>query len=113
MEEISYEVVRSKDVIGKSVFGNDNENLGKIEEVVLDKNGGQVRYVVLSFGGFLGIGDTLYAMPWKSISYDTEKDGFRLMFNKEKLRSAPGFSKEQWPNFADDSFNKNISNYYF
>lgn len=113
MEDVSCEVVKSKDVIGKKVFGNDNENLGKIEEVVLDKIGGQVRYVVLSFGGFLGLGDTLYAMPWKSISYDSEKDGFRLMFNKEKLRAAPSFSKDHWPNFADDTFNKNISNYYF
>lgn len=112
MENRSSQVVRAGEIIGKSVLSYTNEKLGSIEEVVLDKLNGQAKYVVLSFGGFLGLGDKLHALPWKSISYDAGEDAFRLGVDKEKLKIAPGFDKSAWPNFADPAFTQPLSDFY-
>lgn len=112
MEKHSEQVVRTCDVIGKKVVSPQNEDLGKIEEIVLDKVSGEVHYAVLSFGGFLGLGDKLFALPWKSLNYDTEVDGFVLNVDKERLKSAPGFNKDNWPDFANEAWGKSISDFY-
>jgi len=112
MEKHSNAVVRTKDVIGKSVINSSKEDLGKVDEIVLDKVSGQTRYVVLSFGGFLGLGDKLYAIPWKAISYDPEEDSFTLNADKERLKNAPGFDKDNWPDFADTSWGQKIHDFY-
>lgn len=112
MEQHSNQVVKTCDVIGKTVVSHTNEKLGSVEEIVLDKVSGETKYVVLSFGGFLGLGDKLYALPWKSISYDLNEDAFKLSIDKERLKVAPGFDKDNWPNFADPKFNSTISNFY-
>jgi len=112
MEEHSNNVVRTDDVIGKKVMSFDNESLGKIEEIVLDKVSGTCHYVVLSFGGFLGMGDKYFALPWKSISYNTDVDGFVLNVDKDRLKNAPGFDKDNWPDFADQTYQKSLSDFY-
>ena len=71
-------IVRADDVIGVKVINNAQENLGKIYEIVLDKVSGQVKYVVLESGTFLGLGGKLFALPWNSIHYDPEEEAFRL-----------------------------------
>src|SRR5690348_9823020 len=91
--ELSPSVVKTKEVIGVSVKNAQNESLGKIEEIILDKLSGNVRYVVLSFGGVLGMGDKLFALPWNAIHYDEDLDSFILNIDKEKLKNAPGFDK--------------------
>lgn len=99
MDKHSEEVVKAyDDVIGKKVLSPQGENLGKIEEVVLDKVEGNVRYVALSFGGILGLGDKLFALPWKAITYNKEEEAFILNIDKSRLESAEGFDKNSWPN---------------
>ncbi|WP_347251384.1 PRC-barrel domain-containing protein [Legionella sp.] len=110
MENHSENVVRTDDVIGKDVKSSNLEDLGKIEEIVLDKVGGQVRYVVLSFGGMLGLGDKYYAFPWKSISYNKDEECFILNVSKDKLDSNKGFDKNNWPDMSE--WQKTIDNYY-
>jgi sporulation protein YlmC with PRC-barrel domain len=105
-------LVKSAEVIGVSVKNSKNENLGKIEEIVLDKKTGQTSYVVLSFGGILGLGNKLFALPWHAISYDVDNDCFILNESKERLENAPGFDKSNWPNMADKAWNDSIYNYY-
>lgn len=113
MKEHSNQVVRTADVIGQKVIGHlDKENLGKIEEIVLDKLSGEVRYAVLSFGGFLGMGDDYYALPWKSLSYCNEHEAFEINVTKEKLKNAVGFNKDNWPNFADEAWIKSNNDFY-
>lgn len=112
MENHSNQVVKSAEVLGKKVLDSKMSELGKVEEIVFNKVTGETRYVVLSFGGFMGFGDKLYAIPWTSISYVPEEDGFILQVDKEKLKSAPGFDKNNWPNFADTTFIKSISDFY-
>jgi len=102
-------VVRSADVIGKSVENLNTENLGSIEEIVLDKFSGEVRYVVLSFGGLLGMGDKYFAFPWKSFSYSKERETFILSVDKEKLKNSKGFPKDQWP--VSDEWSQMINHY--
>jgi len=110
--EHSFDVVKATNVINVDVKSPSKENLGKIEDIILDKRGGQVRYAVLSFGGFLGLGDKLFALPWKSIHYSPEDKSFILNVDKEKLKNAPGFDKNNWPNMADPQWEKSILNYY-
>ncbi len=110
--ELSASVVKSCEVIGVDVRNIKNENLGKIEELVIDKINGNVRYAVLSFGGLLGLGDKYFAIPWQLLNYDESNDCFIINVDKEKLKNATGFNKDSWPDFADKEWNTTLYNYY-
>ena len=110
--EISSSIVKTKEVIGSKVRNAKNEDLGKIEEIVLDKNSGNVRYAVLSFGGMLGMGDKLFALPWGTLKCDEENNCYILNVEKDSLKNAPGFSKDNWPNMADRVWGEKIHNFY-
>ena len=93
-------VVKASEVVGVQVKNHSGENLGKINEVVIDKSLGKVSYLVLDFGGVLGFGNKFFAVPWKSFTYNEQEDCFMLNLDKEKLKTAPGFDKDNWPNFT-------------
>lgn len=113
MENRSSQVVRTSEVIGKKVISShDKENLGKIEEIVLDKLCGEVRYAVLSLGGFMGVGKDYYAIPWRSLEFSANDDAFRVKIDKEKLKGASGFNKTEWPDFADVTWIKSIDDFF-
>lgn len=99
-------------LIGNEVCNNAEENLGKIKEIMLDTADGDVRYAVLSFGGLLGIGEKLFAIPWKALTLDTTNKRFILNADKERLKNAPGFDKDDWPDMADKAWESNIHSYY-
>lgn len=99
-------------VTGNPVRNPEGRDLGKIEEIMLDSAQGKVAYAVLSFGGFLGMGDKLFAIPWESLTLDTEDECFVLNVDKEVLEAAPGFDKDNWPNFADSSWGRGIHDHY-
>ncbi|AYK03140.1 PRC-barrel domain-containing protein [Legionella sainthelensi] len=103
-------IVRTDDVKGKEVKSPELESLGEIEEIVLDKFTGEARYVVLSFGGFLGLGEKYFAFPWKSISYNKGEECFILNVDKTQLKEEYGFDKEHWPNMA--TWPTTIDKYY-
>lgn len=104
--------VKSSEVIGVKVINKSQENLGKIYEIVLDKKAGTVKYIVLESGSFLGLGGKLFALPWNSIHYDPNEEAFTLNMSKEQLKNAPGFDKNNWPEFSDEHLNKTITDYY-
>jgi len=110
--ELSKDLVKTSNVIGVEVKNKQGEDLGKIEEIILDKLSGETRYVVLSFGGILGLGDKLFALPWKSLSYSREKEAFEVNIPKERLKDAPGFNKDNWPDMAEPQWQQTISDYY-
>ena len=83
-----------------------------IVKQVLDIRSGRVSYAVLSFGGFMGIGDKLFAVPWSALTLDTENKRFVLNVDKERLSEAPGFDKGKWPNMADPAWSSTIHSYY-
>ncbi len=112
MTTTSSQVVRTADVIGKNVINKEKDKLGEIEEIVLDKVTGTVRYAVLSFGGFMGMGSDLYTIPWSKLEYCKDEEAFTLNVSKEKLKSATGFDKDHWPDFADESWSESINKFY-
>lgn len=97
---------------GDSVQNIEGENLGDIKDLMIDTGTGKVAYAVLSFGGIMGMGDKLFAVPWTSLQVDTNNKCLTLNVPKERLKNAPGFDKDHWPNFADNSITDQIGTYY-
>lgn len=97
---------------GNEVYNRQNEDLGDIKEIMLDMHSGKVGYAVLSFGGFLGMGEKLFAVPWNALKLDTENKRFVLDVAKDKLKDAPGFDHDDWPDMADQTWAKEIHSYY-
>ena len=99
-------------LIGDDVYNQQEEDLGNIKEIMLDMQSGKVCYAVLSSGGILGIGEKLFAVPWSALTLDTENKRFILNVEADRLKNAPGFDKDQWPNMADASWAQSIHSYY-
>jgi sporulation protein YlmC with PRC-barrel domain len=112
MKAASHQVLSATTIVGDPVENAQGESLGKIEELMIDLDRGSIAYAVLSFGGVLGIGDKLFAVPWEALSVDTTDKKVRLDVNKERLEDAPGFDKDHWPSAADQSFLDQVYAYY-
>ena len=97
---------------GNDVYNKQDEDLGDIKEIMLDVPTGRVAYAVLSFGGFLGMGDKLFAVPWSALHLDTVNKRFVLDVSKERLQEAPGFDPNAWPDMADPTWIKGVHAYY-
>jgi len=106
------EVMGADTLIGNDVCNREEENLGEVKEIMLDVATGRVAYAVLSYGGVLGMGDKLFAVPWNALELDTENKRFLLDIDKESLKSAPGFDKDSWPRFADPMWGEDIHRFY-
>lgn len=99
-------------LIGNDVYNQNEEDLGDIKEIMLDMSSGEVCYAVLSYGGFLGVGEKLFAVPWSSLTLDTVNKRFVLNIDKARLENAPGFDKDDWPDMADPSWQDEIKAFY-
>jgi sporulation protein YlmC with PRC-barrel domain len=99
-------------LMGNDVYNQKDEDLGDIKEIMLDMRSGRVAYAVLSFGGFLGMGKKLFAVPWSALTLDTVNKRFVLSVDKERLANAPGFDKDKWPDMQDPTWSKEIHAYY-
>jgi len=97
---------------GDRVKNSAGEDLGKVEEIMLDVPSGRVAYAVLSFGGFLGMGDKLFAIPWKALTLNEADKNFVLDVDKATLENAPGFDKDNWPDMADPQWESQIFSHY-
>jgi sporulation protein YlmC with PRC-barrel domain len=100
--------ISASTLIGTDVFNQKGEDLGNLKEIMLDTHSGNVCYAVLSFGGFLGMGDKLFAVPWSALTLDTTNKRFVLDVEPERFKNAPGFDKDHWPNMADDSWAQSV-----
>jgi hypothetical protein len=105
-------VAAKKTVIGSNVVNAQNEDLGKIEDLVLDTGVGRIVYAVLSVGGFLGMGDKYFAIPWNAFRFDLSEKRAVLNLDKRLLESALGFDKDNWPNMADAVWGTGIHKHY-
>lgn len=99
-------------LLGNDVYNDADENLGNIKEFMIDMPSGRIVYAVLSFGGFLGMGDRLFAVPWQALRLDTANRRFTLNVAKDKLKNAPGFDKEHWPSMADTAWASDVHAFY-
>ena len=102
----------SDTLVGNDVYNQKDEDLGDIKEIMLDMRSGRIGYAVLSFGGFLGLGEKLFAVPWDALKLDTQNKRFVLNVEKDRLDKAPGFDRHEWPNMADPTWEKDIHAYY-
>jgi sporulation protein YlmC with PRC-barrel domain len=106
------QVLAAATLTGDRVRNSEGEDLGKIEEIMIDLPTGRVAYAVLSFGGFLGIGDKLFAVPWSALKVDQGDHQFVLGIDRDTLANAPGFDKNNWPDMADPSFEAALQGHY-
>ncbi|MBR0652095.1 PRC-barrel domain containing protein [Roseomonas terrae] len=105
------QLISSDKVEGTSVYGADREKIGSIYTLMLDKRSGSVSYAVVSFGGFLGIGDDYYPLPWKSLSYDVDLGGYVTSVTRDQLEKAPRYRADETPWDRPD-YGRGISEYY-
>jgi sporulation protein YlmC with PRC-barrel domain len=105
-------VMNAATLCGDSVVNAAGEDLGKIEAIMLDVTTGRIAYAVLSFGGFLGMGTKLFALPWGALTLDATEKRFTLEVNKETLENAEGFDKDNWPSMADSAWATRVHAHY-
>jgi sporulation protein YlmC with PRC-barrel domain len=99
-------------LIGEEVYNDHEEKLGDIKEFMLDTSNGTIAYAVLAFGGFLGLGEKLFAVPWSALRLDAVNKRFLLNIDKDRLEAAPGFDKEDWPDMANQTWVNDIRSFY-
>jgi sporulation protein YlmC with PRC-barrel domain len=105
-------VLSASSICSDHVRNAAGEDLGKIEELMMDLDSGRIAYAVLSFGGFLKMGNKLFAVPWQALKADTVNKQFILDVPRSVLENAPGFDKDNWPNMADPTFGADVYRHY-
>ena len=106
------QLISSTKVEGTAVYNRQGERLGTVASFMVDKRSGQVEYAVLSFGGFLGIGEDYYPLPWKALTYDTSQGGYVVDLDKGRLRNAPNYAASDNPDWRDPDYGRRIDDYY-
>jgi len=106
------ELMGADTLIGDDVYNHKDEDLGDIKEIMLDMRTGEVAYAVLSFGGILGLGEKLFAVPWQRLTLDTVNKRFLLDVDKDTLKNAPGFDKDNWPDMGSEDWTRQIDDFY-
>ena len=105
-------VLSASSLASHSVKNKLGEDLGSVKEIMIDTPSGRVAYAVLSFGGFLGFGDKLFAIPWEVLTVDEDRKCLVLDADKATLEKAPGFDKDHWPDMADSRWGTQVYTYY-
>ncbi len=106
-------ILSSSSIEGTNVRNLANEKLGEIKDIMLDVDNGRIAYAVLSVSeGFLGLDHKYFAIPWKALRFDTEKEIALLDVDKEKLENSPGFDKDNWPSTPQNDFVDKVHTYY-
>lgn len=107
----NHDVISSDRVEGTSVYNSAGDKLGSIDELMIDKLSGQVRYAVLEFGGFLGMGTDRYPLPWNMLKYDTMQEGYVVPLDKDRLKDAPRYPENDMPAYTPE-YGKRVHDYY-
>ena len=111
-EDETSRMIAADKVQGTNVYNAAGEKLGTVERVMIDKQTGKVAYAVMSFGGFLGIGDQHHPLPWSALSYDTEHAGYRVNVDTERLKAAPTVAPDQRIDWDNETWGRNLHDYY-
>ena len=107
----THDVISSDRVEGTAVYNQAGDKLGSIDELMIDKRSGQVRYAVLEFGGFLGMGTDRYPLPWNMLKYDTAREGYVVPLDKAKLDDAPRYDEDDAPEYTEE-YGTRVNGYY-
>jgi sporulation protein YlmC with PRC-barrel domain len=110
--EESGKLIAASKVEGTNVYNRRGESLGSIYDVMIDKRSGKVAYAIMSFGGFLGIGEDYHPLPWNLLTYDTGMGGYVVDLDKDRLMGAPRYARNSLPNWTDPAYTRGIDDYY-
>lgn len=105
-------VLSASTIAGDKVKNREGETLGTIKDLMIDTATGRIAYAVLDFGGFLGIQNKLFAVPWPALTVSCEQKCLMMDADKELLKTAEGFDQEDWPDFADQRWGARIHHHY-
>ena len=105
-------LISSDKVEGTTVYDRKGEKLGSIHSVMIDKVSGKVAYAVMSFGGFLGIGDRYHPLPWHLLTYHTGQGGYVVDLDPSRLKGAPTYGTRETPNWSDRRWGQQVHDYY-
>lgn len=112
MKDHAPEVLSATTIIGNDVVNKEGKTLGEVEEIMFDRHTGDVAYAVLSFGGFLGMGEKYFAVPWRAMTVNTVDRNCILDVAEDRLKNAPGFDKDDWPASANREFLDQVHKFY-
>ena len=105
-------LIAAEKVTGTTVYNRAGEKLGSVEDIMLDKVSGKTCYAVLSFGGFLGIGDRYYPLPWEKLTYDPSMGGFVVDIDKRALDDAPSYQTNESVQWDDPAWGRRVNQHY-
>lgn len=105
------QLISSDKVEGTPVYGRAGDSLGAIYTLMIDKVSGQVSYVVMSFGGILGLGERYHPLPWKTLTYDTDLSGYVADVSREQLEAAPSYGRDETP-WTEPGYGRSVYDYY-
>jgi hypothetical protein len=108
----THNLIGSDKVEGTAVYGPDRNKIGSIERIMIGKTSGKVSYAVLSFGGFLGIGNDYYPLPWPALKYSEELGGYQVMITEDQLQGAPKYSNENEWDWSDPARGRKVYDHY-
>ncbi len=104
--------IEASRVSGTSVYSTDGDKLGSIDDIVLGKRDGQVKYAILASGGFLGIGEDYYPLPWQTLKYDERQGGYVIGVTIDQLKGGPSFGRDARPSWSDPAYGSGVDDYY-
>ena len=108
----SKSLIESDRVEGTSAYGSDNSHIGTVKRLMIDKISGQVAYAVMSFGGFLGMGEDTHTVPWGKLTYDTDLGGYKTDITSDQLKSAPDFYRNESYQWGNRDQERDLHSYY-
>jgi hypothetical protein len=106
----THNLISTDKVVGTAVYNRQGEHLGSISGLMINKLNGQVAHAIMSFGGFLGMGESYHPLPWKVLIYDSHKDGYVVDLDRSLLKAAPSFTGSNAPDW--DTYGKSVDEYY-
>ena len=107
----THDLISSEKVDGTAVYNREGERLGTVHHFMVGKRDGRVRYAVMNFGGFLGIGERYHPLPWQALTYDTDRGGYVVNIDRKQLEDAPNYDRSSEPNY-DSAYGQRINGYY-
>jgi len=111
-DAVSQSLISSSKVEGTAVYNVEGEKLGAVDCLMIDKQSGQVAYAVMSFGGFLGLGEKRHPVPWPSMYYDKSKEGYVVSLSKEALEAAPNLNPGEYGQLGDRDYEETVYTHY-
>ena len=110
--EHGHRLISASKVSGTAVYNRSGERLGTLEEVMLDKVSGKVAFAVMSFGGFLGIGEKYHPLPWSTLTYNLQQGGYVVDMTRDQLEAAPSYGLDEGVDLNDDVYGRRVYDYY-